>query len=182
MRTKIDVADSIPGRGKKISRRLNISRARLAFLDHGASNRRLCGQNGAIPTPAARLGIQGTRTKPPIASRRRSIAREPEGETAESRCRTSRSGRSGPAPHEIGAAERLVAESHPARRRRLRSTTWAEDGRGPGSFGVGEETQPNRGALRGVRRRCKQSRQRAEFVRMTERQREEARRGTERGG
>lgn len=65
--------------GKKISLRLNISRARLAFLDHGASNRRRCGQNGVIPTPAARLGIQGTRTKPPIASRRRSIAREPEG-------------------------------------------------------------------------------------------------------
>lgn len=140
--------------GKKISLRLNISRARLAFLDHGASNRRRCGQNGVIPTPAARLGIQrypdqtADRVTPAVDRARTRGEQVNRGAVPR--------GRADPARRHTESARRRIPPG-PARRR-WRSTAWGlrrrkeEPKRSPEEASVSEgrrnATQPRRAAWR----------------------------------
>jgi hypothetical protein len=152
-------ADSRGG-GGGITPRHNVSRARLAFLDHGAyrsANRR----------PWRRiLGPRAcTRTRPLMAPGRRWIARG-RGEAGGSRRGPYvPRGRADPVRRRRGSLPPPPVETD--------SRAGAEEGRGPpGSF-AGAECRRGGGALRGLRRLCKQSRERNLAVCVCEREREE---------
>jgi len=112
-----------------------------------------------FPTPAAKAVESWALHEYPDPDQTADRARS-RGKTAESRCRTSL--RADP----VRRHTESEAEAQPGnvaggdRRFGLRRAVGGRKGDVPGgSFGVGGETQrqPNRGSLRGLRRRCKQS-------------------------